>query len=166
MRKVKNWANNINEGKMLLKSVFENFAVIPLKYTANGQNISPSLFVESIPEGTQSLVLIVDDPDAPKGTFVHWVVWNIAPTIRTISDGAPELNQMHVKQGDNDAGQRNYFGPKPPPGKPHRYFFKIYALDLPVLNLPEGSSKAEVEKEIQGHILEKAEIVGIYQHPD
>jgi len=150
---------------MIIKSVFENQAEIPVKYTANDQNISPRLTLDFIPSNTQSLVLIMDDPDAPKGTFVHWIVWDITPSVRLISDGAPELNQMQVKQGTNDAGQRNYFGPKPPPGAPHRYFFKVYALSIPVLNLPEGSSKTDVEKAMQGHILDQTEIIGIYQNP-
>ncbi len=149
---------------MIVKTVFENESEIPLKYTANGQNISPSFTLDEIPKETQSLVLIVDDPDAPMGTFDHWIVWDILPSIRLISEGAPELNQMQVKQGTNGTGQHNYFGPKPPPGKPHRYFFKFYALNIPVLNLPEGSNKKDVEKEMQGHIIDQTQIIGIYQH--
>lgn len=149
---------------MIIKSVFDNQQPIPLKYTANGQNISPALTLEAVPAEAQSLVLIMDDPDAPSGTFDHWIVWDILPSIRFISDGAPELNQMQVKQGTNHTGTRNYFGPKPPPGKPHRYFFKLYALDIPVLNLPEGATKKEVEVEMKGHIIDQAEIIGTYQH--
>jgi len=151
---------------MIIKSVFQNEHTIPFKYTATGENISPALSLDFVPKEAQSLVLIVDDPDAPSGTFDHWIVWDISPSIRLISDGAPELNQMKVKQGTNHVGTRNYFGPKPPPGKPHRYFFKLYALDLPALNLPEGSTKKQVEEEMEGHILDKAEIIGIYQHPN
>lgn len=149
---------------MIIESVFENQQVIPLKYTGEGQNISPPLTFKQVPPNTKSLALIVDDPDAPRGTFDHWIVWNISPHVLAISEGAPEFDQISVKRGINSYGLTNYQGPKPPPGKPHRYFFKLYALDIPALDLPEGSSKQQVEKAIQSHILEEAQLIGTYQN--
>lgn len=148
---------------MLIESVFEYQQPIPTKYTGDGQDISPPLKFEKIPEGTKSLVLIMDDPDAPHGTFDHWIVWNISPHVHAISEGAPELQKEPVKQGKNGFGTENYRGPKPPPGHPHRYFFKLYALDISKIDLPEGVNKQQVEEAIKGHILDQAELMGTYQ---
>lgn len=148
---------------MFIQSVFEYQMPIPAKYTCEGQNLSPPLTF-GIPTGTKTLVLIVDDPDAPKGTFTHWTVWNIPPEVQSLSEGAKELftKGSTVKQGINDFGQTRYGGPCPPPGKPHRYFFKLYALDAPI-DLKEGANKQEVEKAMKGHIIDKAQLVGTYQ---
>lgn len=145
-------------------SVFENQKPIPMRYTCEGEDLSPPLTFAGVPQGTKSLVLIVDDPDAPRGTFDHWIVWNIPPTLAGLSEGAKELFSKNsaVKQGLNGFQDKKYRGPCPPPGKPHRYFFKLYALDN-LLDLKEGVSKQEVEKAIQGHTLEKAELIGTYQ---
>ena len=141
---------------MELKSPeFENNKPIPAKFTCEGRDINPALIIEGIPAETKSLALIVDDPDAPIGTWVHWVVLDI-PVVSRI-----EENSIPGKQGINNAGGRNYHGPCPPFGT-HRYFFKIYALDA-VLNLKEGVSKGQLEKAMQGHILDKAELVGLYK---
>lgn len=143
---------------MEMKSpAFEHTHSIPKKYTCEGQNVSPQLFFEDIPEGCKSLVLLVDDPDAPKGNFAHWIAWNIDPKVKSLDEGVQGL-----MQGVNGFRQNNYRGPCPPPGNAHHYFFKAYALDS-VLDLPEGSTKSQVEQAMEGHILSMAELVGTYK---
>lgn len=134
---------------------FENNKLIPKKFTCQGEDINPALIIEDIPEEAVSLALIVDDPDAPMGMWVHWVVFDI-PIVNSI-----EENSIPGKQGINDFGRKDYGGPCPPSGT-HRYFFKIYALDA-MLNLKEGISKEELEKALEGHILEKVELIGLYK---
>ena len=129
--------------------------MIPKKYTCQGEDINPLLKIEGIPQETVSLVLINDDPDAPGGTWDHWIVINIAPT-QTIAE-----NSVPGTQGKNSWGRNDYGGPCPPSGT-HRYFFKLYALDTQ-LNLSEGASKKEVENAIKGHILEQTELIGLYE---
>lgn len=150
---------------MIIESVFESQQPIPAKYTCDGENVSPPLKFLQIPQGVKSLVLIVDDPDAPHGTFDHWIIWNLPPHLKEISEGGEELKKMQPqpKQGMNGFRKSSYQGPCPPPGKPHHYHFKLYALDTQ-LTLPEGSSKQEVEKGMKGHIIDQAELVGTYQH--
>lgn len=150
---------------MLIQSVFESQQPIPAKYTCDGENVSPPLKFLQIPSDAKSLVLIVDDPDAPHGTFDHWIVWNLPPNLKELSEGAKELLRLSPtpKQGINGFKKSYYQGPCPPPGKPHHYHFKLYALDAQ-LSLAEGASKQEVEKAIQGHIVDQAELVGTYQH--
>ena len=144
------------EENMKIKSPeFENGQNIPSKFTCEGEDVNPALTIEDIPEGTKSLSLIVDDPDAPVGLWVHWVVFDIPPASRM------KENNIPGKQGINSSRGMNYHGPCPPSGT-HRYFFKIYALDT-VLNLKEGISKAQLENAMQGHILDKAELVGLYK---
>lgn len=136
---------------------FENNKTMPSKFTGDGEEVNPSLIIENIPSGTKSLALIVDDPDAPMGTWVHWVVYNI-PVISKI-----EENSIPGKQGYNDSNKSrgSYGGPYPPFGT-HRYFFKIYALDKE-LNLKEGVNKKELEKAMEAHILDQAELIGLYK---
>jgi len=136
---------------------FEHQQMIPQKYTCDGENVSPPLFFKNIPEKTQSLSLIIEDPDAPKGVIDHWIVWNLAGTTKLLEEGAEV-----PKQGINGYNVNHYRGPCPPPGKPHRYFFKVYALDI-TLNLPEGSTKKNLLDAMEGHILGKGELIGIYQ---
>jgi Raf kinase inhibitor-like YbhB/YbcL family protein len=138
-------------------SAFQNQQPIPRKYTCEGTDVSPPLTFSGIPAGTQSLALIVDDPDAPMGTFDHWIVWDIPANSTALAEGA-----RVPKQGTNHFREKRYRGPCPPPGKPHRYFFKLYALDT-MLDLEEGASKEELEASIKGHILGKAELIGTYQ---
>ena len=141
---------------MELKSPeFKNNEPIPKKFTCHGENINPALIAEGIPAGTKSLAIIVDDPDAPGGNWVHWVMFDI-PVVSKI-----EENSSPGKQGINDSGRIRYDGPCPPSGT-HRYFFKLYALDIE-LNLKEGVSKADLEKAMAGHILAKAELIGLYK---
>jgi Raf kinase inhibitor-like YbhB/YbcL family protein len=133
---------------------FKNNKLIPSKYTCDGDNVNPPLTIEGVPDGTKSLVLIVDDPDAPMGTWDHWVVWNVPPT-NTI-----EENTVPGTEGVNDSRKHSYGGPCPPWGT-HRYFFKVYAVDTK-LDLSLNSRKKDVEKAMQNHILAKGELVGLY----
>lgn len=137
-------------------SAFSHNQTIPPKYTCNGENISPPLKFEAIPDNAQSLALIVDDPDAPMGTWVHWVVYNINPNTTVFAE-----NTKEATQGINDFREIGYGGPCPPFGT-HRYFFKLYAVDKK-LNLPQGATKAQVESAIKGHIIESAELIGLYK---
>jgi len=140
----------------LSSSVFENGEPIPSEYTCDGSDVSPPLTFSDIPENTKSLALIVDDPDAPMGTWVHWLVWNILPN----TTGFSKNEIIKFPQGRNDFGKLDYGGPCPPSGK-HRYFFKLYALDI-ILDLNEGSAKKQLESAMSGHIIEEAELMGTY----
>ena len=139
----------------LSSPAFENKALIPVKFSCQGQGINPALVIENIPQETKSLALIVDDPDAPLKTYVHWVVYDIPVTKRI------EENSIPGTEGVNTSGDINYVSPCPPTGT-HRYFFKIYALDK-TLGLVDGLTKAGLEKEMQGHILDKVELIGLYK---
>ena len=139
----------------ITSSAFVHNTMIPLKYTCQGQDLSPPLTISEIPEGTASLALIIDDPDAPGKTWDHWIIWNIKPIGEIKEDAAPGT------QGKNSWGRQNYGGPCPPSGT-HRYFFKLYAIDS-VLDLPAGVTKAKLEEAMIGHILEQAELIGLYQ---
>ncbi len=139
----------------LKSSQFEQGESIPTKYTCDGEDISPPFSIENVPEGAESLTLIVDDPDAPGQTWDHWVVWNISPDTESI----PE-DSVPGTQGVNDFGKHDYGGPCPPDGE-HRYFFKLYALDTK-LDLNENSKKSEVEDAMEGHVLEEDELMGVY----
>jgi len=153
-----NLSNNEKEvGKMQIKSVFNHNEKIPNIYTCDGEDKSPEIFISEVPGGAKSLVLIVDDPDAPAGTWVHWLLWNIDPGIASIGENSIPVG---AKQGMNDFKKLEYGGPCPPSGT-HRYFFKVYALDIE-LDLEEGSSKEELEKAMKGHMLDKAELIGVY----
>jgi Raf kinase inhibitor-like YbhB/YbcL family protein len=134
---------------------FENGKKVPRKFTCEGDDINPTLIIEDIPTGTKSLALIVDDPDAPMGTWVHWVSFNIPVVSQIDEDSIPG------KQGINDFGKKDYGGPCPPSGT-HRYFFKLYALDI-VLDLNEGINKETLEEAVEDHILDKAELIGLYK---
>jgi len=136
-------------------SAFETNKPIPRKYSCDGQDINPPLTIMGTPEDTKTLVLIMDDPDAPSGTFDHWIVWNIPPSTSRISE-----NSVPGIEGMNSARQMGYMGPCPPGGT-HRYFFKVYALDTE-LSLAVGSKKKDVEKAMQNHILAKGELMGLY----
>lgn len=136
---------------------------IPQKYTCDGEDLSPPLEWSGIPERTQSLALIADDPDAPAGTWVHWVIFNIPPSLAGLPEGvqsSPIVAGIGI-QSQNDFRKTGYNGPCPPKGKPHRYFFKLYALNT-VLELKSGSSKAELEKAMHGHILAQGQMMGNY----
>lgn len=135
---------------------------IPRKYSCDGQDISPPLSWGEPPQHTRSLALIADDPDAPGGTFVHWVLYNVPPHSRALPEGVPKAEKLADASlhGKNSWGRLGYGGPCPPGGT-HRYFFKIYALDA-VLGLPSGASKQRLLEAMQGHILGQAELMGTY----
>jgi Raf kinase inhibitor-like YbhB/YbcL family protein len=136
-------------------SAFEHNGSIPEKYTCDGEDVNPPLTIEGIPEGTQSLALIMDDPDAPMGTWDHWVVWNMPSASKEIRE-----NSVPGVEGMNDFRKHSYGGPCPPRGT-HRYSFKVYALDTK-LNIGASSRKKDLEKAMQGHILAKGELIGRY----
>lgn len=141
-----------------LKSlVFANNARIPGKYTCDGEDINPPLEIGGVPETTKSLVLLVDDPDAPAGTWVHWAVWNIAPTTQKIGEKSVPAG---ATEGVTSFGKPGYGGPCPPSGS-HRYFFKLFALDSE-LNLPTSADAKALQKAMEGHILDKTELLGLY----
>jgi len=134
---------------------FENNTLMPTKVAWKNENISPALIIENIPAASKSLALIVDDPDAPMGTWVHWVMYDI-PVVSRIDEGSAPGTQ-----GINDFRTQKYDGPWPPSGT-HRYFFKVYALDRK-LGLKEGSDKRALERAMKGYILDKAELIGLYR---
>ena len=135
-------------------SAFESNGTIPRKYTCDGKNISPPLEFQGIPEEAESLVLIMDDPDAPMKTFTHWIVWNIGPVAKIEEDSIPGI------EGMNDFRKIGYGGPCPPSGT-HRYFIRIYVLDKQ-FELKEGASRKELESEMIGHIIAEGELMGKY----
>jgi len=145
-------------GLKISSPVFENNGYMPEKYTCDGKNSNPPLVIENVPSKAKSLALIVDDPDAPRGTWVHWVLWNITPETKEIKENAVTTG---ATQGLNDFRIHDYRGPCPPSGT-HRYFFKMYALDT-ILNLNSSATKTDMEKAMQGHILEQAQIIGLYK---
>ncbi len=142
---------------------FSDGEVIPKRFTCDAQDISPKLEWKGPPANTESFALIMDDPDAPAGTWVHWVLYEIPSDARELPERVPMQEQLAsgARQGRNDFGKIGYGGPCPPPGKPHRYFFKLYALDTK-LNLKPGVTKADLERTMKPHILSKAELIGIY----
>ncbi|MDE2027821.1 MAG: YbhB/YbcL family Raf kinase inhibitor-like protein [Candidatus Omnitrophica bacterium] len=138
----------------LTSNKFQHNEMIPAVYTCEGENINPPLSISDLPPQAQSLVLIVDDPDAPGSTFIHWVVYDIPVT------GHIKENSVPGTTGINDFKRRNYGGPCPPSGV-HHYYFKAYALDTK-LDLPEGQTKAQIEKAMQGHVLDQDELIGLF----
>jgi len=136
---------------------------IPKQYTCDAEDRSPELHWSKPPAGTKSVALIADDPDAPAGTWVHWVLFNLPADTQNLPEGVPKSESLEsgALQGTNDFGKIGYGGPCPPPGKPHRYFFKLYALDGK-LNLKAGAKKADVERAMKGHVLAQGETVGRY----
>lgn len=148
------------ENLIIKSSGFKDGEYIPVKYTCAGDNVNPFLEIRNVPQGTKSLALIMDDPDATGGrTWDHWILWNIESGTQYISEDTVPHNAV---QGKNGWGSNRYGGPCPPEGnKPHRYMFKLYALDT-TLNLPEGSSKEELIGAMEGHILEDAVLIGMF----
>lgn len=145
-------------------SAFQGNQAIPQKYTCDSSGLSPDLHWAGVPSGVKSLALIVDDPDAPNGTWVHWVIFNISPKLSGLPEGVPvaQTAQEIGLQGKNSSGNDGYNGPCPPKGNPHHYYFKVYALDT-VLDLEPGSTKAQLEKSMTGHILAQGQLVGTYR---
>ncbi len=143
-------------GLELRSSVFEDGGTIPSRYTCDGENLSPPLSFAGVPDGTRSLALVVDDPDAPVGTFTHWLAWGIDPGADGLGEGQPA-----PREGRNGFGTVGYAGPCPPRGR-HRYFFRLHALDTE-LELEPGADRDVLERSLDGHVLETAELVGGYE---
>jgi Raf kinase inhibitor-like YbhB/YbcL family protein len=143
--------------ELIVKSPsFQPNTPIPKKYSCDGEDMNPALTIEGVPKESKSLALIVDDPDAPRGTFDHWVVWDIPPSTTKIAE-----HSIPGTEGLNGARQKGFMGPCPPSGT-HRYFFKVYALDIE-LKLSAKTTKRDLEKAIQNHILGKGELIGLYR---
>jgi Raf kinase inhibitor-like YbhB/YbcL family protein len=142
----------------VLSPAFANNDNIPVKYTCDASDINPPLVIENVPDGTRSLALIVDDPDAPVGIWVHWIIWNIGPKTKEIRENSAPAN---AEEGRNDWRRNRYNGPCPPSGT-HRYFFRLYALNSR-LSLGRNATKADLEKAMKGRIIAEAELVGLYK---
>lgn len=141
----------------MTSTAFAEGAVIPKKYSCNGESISPPLTWVGAPANTRSFALIVDDPDAPRGTFTHWVTFDLPATQTEIAEGAKSVG----KSGKNGSGQTGYTGPCPPSGT-HRYFFTLYALDTATLGLSDGAARGEVEAAMKTHIIATTQLMGTY----
>lgn len=148
----------------LTSTSFESGEDIPKKFTCDGADVSPELSWTNPPAATQSFALISDDPDAPVGNWNHWVIFDLPATTNHLPEGVTKIDELPDggRQGRNDFRKIGYGGPCPPPGKPHRYFFRLYALDK-MLDLKPGSTKQEVEEAMQGHILGQVEWMGKYR---
>ena len=144
-------------------TAFQEGTTIPKQCTGEGKDVSPPLKWSEVPAGTKSFAVICDDPDAPrKEPWVHWVLFNLPAETRELAEGASRAGlPAGAKEGKNDFGNIGYGGPMPPPGKPHRYYFKVYALDT-VLDLQEGATKAELERAMKGHVLAEGQLMGKY----
>ena len=159
------WGGKREEDSMqVTSSAFEPNGLIPKKYTCDGEDLSPPLRWSDPPSGTQSFALLSDDPDAPVGTWVHWVLYDLPAGTRELTEGLPAAKALpdDAKQGMTDFGRVGYGGPCPPPGPFHRYFFKLYALDTR-LNLPPGQTKRQLLKAMEGHALAQGELIGRYK---
>jgi hypothetical protein len=137
---------------------------IPVVHTCDGEDLSPDLAWSESPATTRSFALVMDDPDAPRGVWVHWVLFNLPADAIELAPGVPRLPELPsgARQGVNDSGDVGYTGPCPPPGRPHRYFFRLYALDS-ALNLPPGINRSDLDEAMTGHILDEATLMGTYQ---
>jgi Raf kinase inhibitor-like YbhB/YbcL family protein len=142
-------------------SAFKDGDKVPKEHTGDGEDASPPLQWGGAPDGVKSFALICDDPDAPRGMWVHWVLFNLPAEVKELKEGAADLPKEAVS-GTNDFGKAAYGGPAPPKGKPHRYYFKVYALDT-TLTLPKGATKADVEKAMKGHVKAWGQLMGTYQ---
>lgn len=145
-------------------TAFARDEAIPPEHTGDGADRSPPLRWSALPSGTRSLAVICDDPDAPRGTWTHWVLYDLPPETRELPEGVPTTETLPsgARQGRNDFGNTGYGGPAPPPGKPHRYFFKVYALSQTV-GLPPGATRSELLDAMQGRILAQGDLMGTYR---
>ena len=144
-------------------SAFQNNQPIPKKYTGEGPDVSPPLNWTGLPAGARELALICDDPDAPAGTWTHWVIWNLPASTHSLSQDVPRQEQLSdgARQGRNSFGKVGYNGPCPPAGQTHRYFFRVYALDSK-LDVAPGADRSQVETAMQGHVLAHGEYMGTF----
>jgi Raf kinase inhibitor-like YbhB/YbcL family protein len=151
--------------KLALSSpAFRDGEVVPVRHTCDGDDLSPALAWTGVPVETRTFALVCDDPDAPRGTWVHWVLWNLPADAVELGEGVPPRPELPsgARQGRNDGGDIGYAGPCPPPGKPHRYFFRLYALDT-ALGLAPGTTRSELDTAMEGHILARGTIMGTYE---
>ncbi len=149
---------------ILISAAFKDGTPIPAKYTCDGVDVSPPLAWSGAPAGTRSVALIADDPDAPGGTWVHWVLYNLPAEVSDLPENIAKVESLDLggsRQGRNDFRRPGYGGPCPPPGPAHRYFFKLYALDTR-LELKAGAQKKDVEAAMEGHVLGSAQLMGTY----
>jgi Raf kinase inhibitor-like YbhB/YbcL family protein len=149
---------------ILTSTAFKDGATIPGKHTCDGVDVSPPLAWRGTPAGTRSVALIADDPDAPGGTWVHWVLYNLPAEVSELPENIAKVESLDLggaRQGRNDFRRPGYGGPCPPPGPAHRYFFKLYALDTR-LELKAGAQKKDVEAAMEGHVLGSAQLMGTY----
>ena len=149
----------------VVSTAFREGEALPTQYTCDGANNSPPLRWGGIPKNSQSLALVCEDPDAPSGVFIHWVIFNLPPIVADLPEAMPtteELVESGAIQGRNDFDNIGYDGPCPPPGKPHRYFFRLYALDTK-LRLQPGATRQEFERAAKGHILAEGSLMGTYK---
>jgi Raf kinase inhibitor-like YbhB/YbcL family protein len=148
----------------LTSSAFRDGEPIPVIHSCDGEDLSPQLAWTGAPVETRTFALICDDPDAPRGTWVHWLISNLGADTVELGQGVPPRPQLPsgARQGLNDGGDLGYAGPCPPPGAPHRYFFRLYSLDT-ALNLPPGVNRSDLEAAMRGHILARGTIMGTYQ---
>ena len=148
----------------LVSPAFPNGEPIAARYTCDGADLSPALAWSEVPAASQSLALIADDPDAPAGTWTHWILWNIPARATLLAENAPKIDVLDngARQGINDFQRIGYGGPCPPPGKPHRYFFRLFALDAR-LDLKPGATRAQLELAIQPHLLAETHWMGTYK---
>lgn len=148
----------------LTSSAFRDGEPVPVRHTCDGEDLSPPLAWTGVPVETRTFALICDDPDAPRGTWVHWLIWNLPADAVELGEGVPPRPELSsgARQGLNDSGDLGYGGPCPPPGKPHRYFFRLYALDT-ALNLSPGVNRSDLEAAIDGHVLAQGTVMGTYE---
>ena len=160
----KGGANKVEETITISSPAFKNGETIPIKYTGFGEDVSIPLNWENIPDKTKSIAILMDDPDAPIGTFTHWIIFNIPVSKTGLPEGVPQEAELPdgSKQGRNDFGRIGYNGPMPPAGKVHHYIITIFALDT-VLNLPAGINAKTFHRALQGHILAEGKLVGLYK---
>ena len=137
---------------------------VPRRFTCDGEDVSPPLEWGTPPEGTQSFCLVAEDPDAPGGTFIHWLLYDLPANTRALPENLPKRGQLPngARQGRNGFGRTGYGGPCPPPGPAHRYFCRLYALDKKT-NLSAGANRAEMDRAMKGHILAQADLMGRYK---
>jgi Raf kinase inhibitor-like YbhB/YbcL family protein len=148
----------------LQSAAFREGEKIPVRYTCNGENVSPPLRWSKADASVKSWCIFLEDPGAPSGTFTHWVIFNIPPDVNYLPEGLPRSGQLpnRALQGKNDTGRTGYSGPCPPPGPAHHYYFNLYALDR-MLSLPAGASKKDVWNSMRNHIIAQGRLGGIYQ---
>jgi Raf kinase inhibitor-like YbhB/YbcL family protein len=160
----RNMAGGMAMGAITVSSTaFADSATIPKQYTCEGMDMSPPLAWSGVPSAAKTVAMILDDPDAPMGTWTHWIIWNIPASTTSLSEGMPKDATVSggIRQGRNSWPKTGYGGPCPPPGKPHHYYFTVYTLDT-TLSLPDSTNRAQLEAAMKGHILAQGQLLGMY----